>query len=125
MPDPQPQSRYVTIPLSGPMDQYTYPARGPRSLLQFAQNVVYRRLGALGKRTGSGPYGGNGVIGTGQPVVSGFRWYRGAPSPISRMVVQSNNQFYVGNDANGTFATLGGPLPAGASPAWFCSAYDP
>jgi hypothetical protein len=115
----------VSIPLTGPLDQFTHPARGPRTLLQRAENIVYRRLGALGKRTGSGPYGGNGIVGTGLPVVSGYRWYRGSPSPLARMVVQSGNQFYVGHDGTGNFDTLGMPLPAGCSPAYFCSAYNP
>src|ERR1700732_4191760 len=118
--------RYITIPLSGPLDQYTYPARGPKSLLQQAQNVVYRRVGALGKRSGSGPYGGTGVVAGNQPVISGTRWYRGRPSTLKTMIVHSNDTLWAGNDGTGVFTALGGQALAGSTtPAYFASAYDP
>jgi hypothetical protein len=120
------EDRYFPIPISGPLDEYTYPARGPRGLLQQAQNVVYRRLGALGKRTGSGPYGGAGSITGNKPVISGVRWYRGVPTPLKQMIVQSNNVLWKGNDGTGVFTALGGQaLAASATPAYFASSYDP
>lgn len=125
MPLPGPGTKLVTIPLTGPLDESNYPGRMPRSRLQQAQNVVYRRVGALGKRTGSGPAGNNGILPSGAGGISGYRWYRGEPSALRAMFVQSADQLFKYNDATGAFAALTPGLSIGSSPAFFASAYDP
>jgi hypothetical protein len=122
--------RYVTIPLgSGPLDQSTNPARGSRGLLQQAQNYVYRRIGAMTKRTGSTLYGP--AIGGALAIQSGVRWYRGLPTKSKQMVVQARfaagaSGLYVGNDSTGTFSAIPvGTLPGTPGSAYYAFAFDP
>lgn len=122
------EDRYVRMPLRGPLDQFSYPLPSTPGLipgtLTAAQNVVYRRIGAVGKRTGSGPYGGTGAVGSGAPVISGTRYYTGRPSVSKAMIVQSHDTLWKGNDGTGAFTSIGA-LAGGSSPAFFTTSYDP
>ena len=129
--------RRINIPLGGPLDSSRYPGRGSRSQLQVAENVVYRRIGATSKRTGSDYYGTT-VVGTPvQPfsggVRSGFRWnrgkYAGTTNVLNVQIVQSGDAFYIGNDVTGIFTALplaaGVTIAAGSTRAWYTASFDP
>ena len=129
--------RRINIPLGGPLDSSRYPGRGSRSQLQVAENVVYRRIGATSKRTGSDYYGTT-VVGTPvQPfsggVRSGFRWnrgkYAGTTNILNVQIVQSGDAFYIGNDVTGIFTALplaaGVTIAAGSTRAWYTASFDP
>ena len=126
--EPAPRDRYVSLPLTGPLDEFTYPTRLNPGAMTVAQNVMWRRLGAVGKRTGSGLYGSYGTVGTGRPVISGYRWYQGVvnnvAAPQKQLIVQSNDALYIGNDGTGHFTLLGN-LTAGSTSAFFTSCFDP
>ena len=129
--------RRINIPLGGPLDSSRYPGRASRSQLQIAQNVVYRRIGATAKRTGSDYYGSSVVGVPVQPfaggVRSGFRWNRGkfagVTNTLNVQIVQSGDGFYIGNDATGVFIALplavGVTIAAGSTPAHYAASFDP
>lgn len=128
-----PRQKYLERPVTGVLNEETNAARLKPGELTIAHNVVYQPAGGAAKRTGTGPYGypgtgpytGYGVTGSGQPTQSGVRWYRGYPSSAAQMIVQSNDNLYLGNDATGGFTHIGALLDPGSSPAFWCSAYDP
>jgi hypothetical protein len=122
MADLQRSKRYARRAFNAPLDESLSPDRNP-GLVQ-AQNVVYRRFGALGKRTGSAVDVGTGSVGPSAPILSGVRWYRGRPSVLAQMIVQCNDTLYVRNDVTGAWTSIGA-LAAGSTPAFFASAYDP
>lgn len=121
-PEPTPRVGYIPFGFGDVLDESITPSKNVG--LTVAQNLVYRRHGGYGKRAGSAPYGAGPSTGLSAPVISGVRWHRGRPSALARMVVQSNDNLYQGNDNTGVFTSIGA-LTAGSSPAYFCSAFDP
>lgn len=122
MPATLPARRWVPVPLGAPLDESTTPVRN-RGLMTF-QNGVYRRFASAAKRSGSAPYGTTGGVIGANPTRSGTRWHRGRPSSLARMVVQSGDALYTGNDISGAM-TLLGTLAGGSTPAFFASVFDP
>lgn len=122
MPYPSPQDKFVPIPFGMLLDESVKPNNFGGLLI--ADNVVYRRFGTVGKRVGAGTYGNPGGMVPGNlPIISGKRYYRGRPSTLAQMVVQSNDTLWSGNDTTGAFTSIGA-LPAGSTPAFFTQAYD-
>lgn len=120
MGDLQRGKRYARRQFSGLLDESLSPSRNPG--LVMAQNVVYRRFGAVGKRTGTSSYGAQF---SSSPIVSGVRWYRAQPSALKQMILQTaDGNLWVGNDITGVCTNIG-TLAAGATPAFFAAAYDP
>ena len=117
----RPEQKYVPFPLQGQLDQEATPIFVDGFVT--AQNLVYQRHEAIGKRTGTGPYGGAGTVGTGKPVISGVRWYAGQPSVLKSLIVQSNDGIYLGTDVGGTFAKIG-TLTASSTPAFYAGVFD-
>src|SRR5579875_2293419 len=127
MPERNPARRFVRIALGGVLDESITPSYAQvetLSPLTAVQNLVYRRFGSWGKRTGTLPYAGAGGIVGSSPIRSGVRWYRGYPNAFRQMVVHSGDSLYVGNDATGAMSLLT-TLATGSSPAFFASCYDP
>lgn len=125
----QPKPRQIIVPFSldSVLDEFVVPIKNRG--LSIAQNVVYRRVGGFGKRTGTAPYGGGPSTGLAGRVISGTRWYRGigpnnVPAATKYMVVQSNDAFYVGNDTTGAFTSIGS-VTVGSQPAFYATAFDP
>jgi hypothetical protein len=122
MAEPTPRVGYIPFSLGDVLDESITPSKNVG--LTIAQNLVYRRFGSYGKRCGSAPYGGGPSTGLAAPVQSGFRWHRGVPSALAKMVVQSGDNLYSGNDGTGAMTFIGA-LAGGSTPAFFCSAFDP
>lgn len=119
-----PRNFAIEREIRGILNESTNPARIQPGDLTILQNYVYRQYGGVAKRTGSGPYGGAGSIGTGTPVQSAFRWHAAVPNVVDELLAQSNNKIFLGNDSNGTFSQIG-TLASNSTPAFFCGAYDP
>lgn len=120
--DPSPRTVYTPFSFENVLDEYIIPIKNDG--LTVAQNVMYRRAGSYGKRTGSGPYGAAASTGLTGSVRSGTRWYRGRPSTLKALVAQCGDTLFTGNDLTGAFTSLGG-LTAGSSPVSFASVFDP
>ncbi len=113
------------IPFNAPLDQSLNKNRLDPAGFVNAVNVIYRPFNSVSKRPGYGAYGSApAAVAVGHPVVSGKRFYAAIPSVIKRMVVQSNNALYYGNDSTGAWTSIGA-LTAGALPAFFSAAHDP
>ena len=117
-----PKPRFVKFPCKGSLNELLTPADVGGGGLTACQNLIYNREGAWGKRPGAGqtvlPTGGSTTP------VSGFRWYRAFPSPLTALVLYAQNHIYTGKDAHnltdhGHFALSGTTAPG------FCSARDP
>lgn len=106
------------------MNQQMNPAALPPGEMQMLQNGVYVPAGGVAKRTGSGVDVGTGATGSGKPIISGVRWYRGVPTVLKQMVVQSADQLWARNDTTGVYTSIGS-LAAGSTPAFFAGAFDP
>lgn len=120
--DPSPKTVYTAFSFEDVLDEYQIPIKNKG--LTIAQNVMYRRAGSYGKRTGSAPYGAAASTGLTGPVRSGVRWYRGKPTTFKAMVLQCGDALFTGNDATGAFSSISG-LTAGSSACMFASVFDP
>ena len=122
---PTPRNRYVSFPCSGVLTEIATPAAVGGSGLTACQNLTYHRQGAWGKRTGSSREQINfGTYPTNPTPVSGCRWYRAYPQPITKLVVYAQGTLMIGNDhfslePIGSFALSGSTAPS------FCSMRDP
>ena len=122
---PTPRNRYVSFPCSGVLTEIATPAAVGGSGLTACQNLTYHRQGAWGKRTGSSREQINfGTYPTNPTPVSGYRWYRAYPQPLTKLVVYAQGTLMIGNDhfslePIGSFALSGSTAPS------FCSMRDP
>lgn len=120
----RPGQKLIERPIMGVLDQSINPARLPPGNISILQNYVYREGGGVAKRTGSGIDVGTGATGSGLPIRSGVRWYRGVPSVAKQMIVQSGDALYLRNDSTGAYTQIA-TLNPGSTPAFFASAFDP
>jgi len=125
------ERKYYPIQFGGVLDESRSPTKVGGTGLTSASNLTYRRYGSWGKRGGSGIAYAAPAAGPnpGSPT-SGIRWYRGAPTPLTRLVVSAQGNLYTGGDPNlvSPFAPLSiittAPNNSGL-PASFAAAYDP
>ncbi|GAC1496083.1 MAG: hypothetical protein NVS1B2_15770 [Vulcanimicrobiaceae bacterium] len=102
-----PERKYLPVPFGGVWDESSTPAKVGGNGLTACQNLVYRRFGAWGKRSGSGlAYTSAAATPTPSTTVGAFRWYRGYPAPLTQLVIIANNGLYTGGD----------PTSAGSQP---------
>lgn len=95
------QRRYVPITFGGVLDESRTPSKIGGGGLVGTSNLTYRRYGAWGKRAGSGvAYVAPAVGPTTDPYSSGIRWYRAAPSPLTKLVIASQGALWTGGDPN-------------------------
>jgi hypothetical protein len=123
MPAAAPQSRYGSFPATGVLFESTSPPLVGGSGLTAVDNLVYKRQGAWGKRTGVHrdvlPSGGK------LTPVSGYRWYRAFPTPVTNLVVYARNHLYIGNGPL-SLADLGSfDLSVPGNAPSFCTMRDP
>jgi hypothetical protein len=117
-----PRNRFVSFPCSGVLNEAQTPSQVGGSGLTATQNLIYHRNGSWGKRTGTTRFQlPNGPT---QTPVSGFRWYRAWPSPLTQLVVYAQGKLSMGNTPS-TLSPIGPFALSGTQPPDFCSARDP
>lgn len=123
-----PQREFFPVALGGPLDEAQPPSR-VGSGLTACENLVYRRFGAWGKRSGSSAvYAATeaGIAPTG--LSSGIRWRAALPSPLTQLVVVAQGALYTGDDPSSgvlTRADNSWPGFANTSPVSFAPVHDP
>lgn len=119
---PEPRNRFERIPCSGVLNEYLTPLAVGGSGLTACENLIYHRQNAWGKRCGSVstllPHGP-----TTTPV-SGFRWYRAFPSPLTKLLVYAQQKLSIGNSPS-SLSVIGTHALSGADAPMFCAANDP
>ena len=128
MPGSGPQSKFARFDCQGVLAEYVTPSIVGGKGLTACNNLIYHRQGSWGKRPGSNTQALPNGATHGTPV-SGYRWYRAFPSPLTRSVVYSQGSLFIGTGAGslnkigdyGTSGTLNGTALA----PQFTSAYDP
>jgi hypothetical protein len=124
VPGQAPKKRFVSFPASGVLKEILTPAAVGGSGLTACNNLIYHRQGSWGKRCGSNQIPlPNGPEPSGPPV-SGYRWYRAYPTPLTKLLVYAQGQIMIGNDAN-SLAPLGNHQLTGSLAPCFTSARDP
>jgi hypothetical protein len=134
MPDQAPgREPPIDVRFGGVWDESKSPREVGGHGLTACLNLLYRRLGAVSKRPGSAQAYGSppGVLGPSTVTpVSGVRWYRAFPTPLTRLVIAAQGALWTGLDPTGGFSQplsllQSFPLGQAAQPVGFCSAYDP
>ncbi len=99
--------------------------------LTACSNLLYRRYGAWGKRSGSGIVYQASITGS-FPLapVSGIRWYRTSPSLLTKLVISAQGALWGGGDPGtpsvpAALSKITDFSSAPTLPVAFCSAYDP
>ena len=118
-----PRNKFVSFPCTGVLNESKTPSMVGGSGLTSALNLIYHRQGSWAKRTGhdTTPLPGRGA----QTPVSGFRWYRAFPTPLTRMLTYAQGWLSIGSSPE-TLATIGEfALSNPNSAPMFCSARDP
>jgi hypothetical protein len=119
----EPHSHFVKFACKGPLNEYLTPSLVGPSALTDCNNLLYHREGSWGKRPGAGQ--STLPPGAQQSHVSGFRWYKAWPNPLTKLVLYEHSHLFVGNDQFG-LVDHGNFAPAQqAVPPSFCSARDP
>lgn len=127
MPVTAPKLKFSSFPCSGVLNESISPGTSQvgGSGLTADMNLIYHRRGTWGKRPGSTqfslPQGGQNTP------VSGFRWYRMVPFPLTQLFIYSQNNMWSGNGI-GSLTSLGQfPLNNATSTQapMFCAARDP
>jgi hypothetical protein len=86
---------------NGVWDESATPTKLGGKGLTACNNLTYRRYGAWGKRAGSGrAYAASTVGPTADPYASGIRWYRAAPTPLTKLVLAAQGALWTGGDPN-------------------------
>jgi len=128
----EPQRKQYPVPWGNVLDESATPQRAAdNGSIVGALNVVYKRNGAYGIRPGALEAYIGSVGNTAQPYpVTGTRWYRTLPTPLTQVALIASNAFYTAtlNPATGGIPaalTQQAVFNASKAAASFCSAYDP
>ena len=127
-----PAREFIPIVFGGAWSEAETPSKVGATGLTACKNLVYRRAGSWGKRSGSGPAFAAAAPGpiANRPV-SGIRWYRSMPTPLTQLVVAAQGTLWAGNDPNLAAPTaltqIANSITAQnpALPVSFASVYDP
>src|SRR6185437_5620996 len=124
---PSPQDTWTPIPVGQPLDESLTPARVGGGGLTDCLNLSYHRTAAWGKRSGSSlaySVANSGAF-PNSPWVSGVRWYRAYPTPLTKIVFAAGGSLWEADDIGSTPTKLLDFEEAPPEPIQFCSARDP
>jgi hypothetical protein len=123
-----PKDRFLGFGCTGVLSEWDDPVKSGGSSLTDCMNLIYHRQGAWGRRPGATqsdlPSGNSGTP------VSGYRWYRAFPSPLTKLVtftpssIGVEGQLNIGNDEF-NLSQVGKFALSGSTPPMFCTARDP
>ena len=124
---PPPKNSWVPIGVGGALDESISPVAVGGGGLTDCLNLVYERDGTWGKRSGSSvayKVANSGAFPT-NPYVSGVRWYRAYPTPLTKLVFVAGGSLWSADDIGSTPTKLLDFDAPPTEPIQFCSARDP